>query len=179
MKAKKIIFIIIVFLLGLGYGGFILMKNTISENIKSDESEVKNSWVELKNNIITKNNKLIDSYSSDKLLVNIVSLALQSNKEIKKSEFCNLDIVEKEFYLNQELLSFKLSNSKLNVSLNTLVEKYNQEVLLFNRKYRSYPNRFFFKRFGYKEKEFFYLKYGEENKNPKKKKEDILNSFGI
>ncbi len=178
MKIKKTLIIISLFL-GLGSLSFILMKNTISENLLKDELKVRNSWIELKKSIIDKNNTLIKLYTSNNLFIKIDSLALVSNNEIEKSDECNLDIVEKEFYLNEEMLKNKVSGGRLNEHLNILVEVYNQNVLTFNKKYRSYPNRFFFKKFDYKDKEFFYIKYGEINKNPKQKKEDILNSFGI
>lgn len=95
---------------------------------------------------------------------------------------CTLDFSENEYYLNKLVLKIKvdsLSNDNdLNAlesshkKLNHLILNYDTAARNYNDFIRSFPlNLYTFKR--YKTKEWFELKYGIENKNPKTKYDEV------
>lgn len=156
----------------------IRFKEGVDKQIISENENIEKIWNKIELKIIDKN-RILKSNSS----LHLDSLINESSKLLNQYNECNLDIVENEYFINKKVLEYKdLKFSGLDSvynNLNLLIDNYNSTSRLYNSKYMRYPERYFFKKMNFKNKEFFFLKYGEHNVNPKKKKQDILNSFGI
>lgn len=129
----------------------------------------------LKNDVSVHADLLSKLNENDKYISND-SLALIINNQKNINE-CTLDFLENEYYLNKLVLKIKadtLSNNNMDLlelrhqNLNHLILNYDEAVRDYNNFIRSFPlNLYTFKR--YKTKEWFELKYGVVNENPKTK----------
>src|SRR5690606_1908398 len=104
-----------------------------------------------------------------------IVVMISNQKDIKE---CTLDFIENEYHLNKLVLKIKEDSlfrdynrndlESQHRKLNRLILNYDEAVRNYNDFIRSFPlSLYTFKR--YKTKEFFELKYGVDNENPKTK----------
>ena len=177
---KKIILFIVVIMLCI-FGLFKLADIFLNSKIENKKEIVHNNWEKLyvKNrevNLIIKQMNFNQVYLNNDSLNNIL-IHQENSKE------CTLDYVEYEYYINKainrimndSLISGK-SKKKMSQSiteLNSLVSTYNSAVKDYNTFIRGFPiNLYAYKK--YNTEEYFDLKYGVVNKNPKTKYDETL-----
>lgn len=151
-------------------------KYFVKREISQRQELVDNEW-KLLSNDVSLHAELVSKLNKNDKYVSNDSLMLILNNQRKINE-CTLDFSENEYYLNKVALEIKadtLSNEEdINIlesshkKLNNLILNYDEVVRNYNDFIRSFPlNLYTFKR--YKTKEFFELRYGVENENPKTK----------
>ena len=151
----------------------------VKREISQRQEIVDKKWNLLKNDVSVHADLLSKLNENDKY-ISSDSLALVINNQKNINE-CTLDFLENEYYLNKLVLKIKadtLSNNNIEVleshhqKLNHLILNYDEAVRDYNNFIRSFPlNLYTFKR--YKTREFFEVKYGVENKNPKTKYDEV------
>lgn len=151
-------------------------KHFVKREIDQRQELVDNKWNLLRKDVSV-HAELVSKLNENDKYVSNDSLMIILNKQRETNE-CNLDFSENEYYLNKLVLEIKadtLSNDNdigvlesSHKKLNNLILDYDEAVRNYNDFIRSFPlNLYTFKR--YKTKEFFELKYGVENENPKTK----------
>lgn len=172
---KKVVIVFIYLIVGV----FLLISIGIyfvDREIGQRQEVVDNNWNLLKEDVylhaelLSKLNEENKYISNDSLI-----LIIKNQKMINE---CTLDFLENEYYLNKLVLEIKAdtlsNNNDMNAleskhkRLNHLVLNYDTAARNYNDFIRSFPiSLYTFKR--YKTKEFFELRYGVENENPKTK----------
>ena len=169
-----ILIIIISFIGVLKLGTYLL-----ASKIENKEQLISSIWKQLDKNIEDNNLYIQSIYERMPYLPSdsLVQFTFYNHDKKKYMAY-----VEHEYHINKIMIKIlndslveNVTKTKINQNvslLNNLAEKYNESVLDYNSFIRSFPiNLYTYKK--YKTKDYFDLKYGSENKHPKKKYEEI------
>lgn len=186
MIKKIIAYILLIGFLSYIFFGFIYCK-IVFENLIEKEEIVKKCWIEY---IKIKDIKKSKSLEYAKILMfdkNVKDSLLYYNQ----NEFNNENQIYKlpklkEFIINEyysNLYTMKLTDETVvnnsqakklkdeiistSKKANDFIEDYNTSVLEFNKYRSTFPNFFIANKYSIKNIDFFTIKYGQENKNPK------------
>lgn len=180
----KILSIIILLFIGLYFAYKSMTKNNLVEKLNC----LNKNWNELlklqeskdKYLSILANNCPQDIMYIDSLNVTLLA-STKTKKEIKE---CNPNLVYYQYLSNKYMLPIMkyysdnqigdtekqkaLKRLENNIDdINKIIEKYNSSVRDYNRYYSSFPNFIIAKSYGFKRKDYFEIRYGIENIDPK------------
>lgn len=187
LKTLTKVFLVVVLLFVSLYYAY---KYSTINNLENRLKTLNDNWVEIlqlqedKNNflktIVDLDNKSVQYLDSLKIKI------YEYDKGKKNFKECNSDIVYEQYLTNKymlPLMKFYSDNSmksevilkqkKLNgineniESINKAIDKYNSSVSDYNQYYSRFPNFFIAKSIGLKRKDYFEIKYGVENIDPK------------
>ncbi|MEO4004069.1 LemA family protein [Flavobacterium sp. CAU 1735] len=170
-------------------GLYFVYKNSTKNNLDHKLKTLNNNWTELLHIQDKKNSLLrilVNGGSQNIQYTDSLSIYLREyNANRKDIGECNPDLVYKQYLSNKymlPLIKFYSENDQLvnidkkNILKNTLdniektntvVEKYNSSVRDYNLYYSTFPNFLIAKSCGFKRKDYFEMRFGVENKDPK------------
>ena len=166
---------------------------SVESNLVKLDKRVVNQWVQCFS-LSTERCHMIEEYLntnknevSDYSGFQIILTENLRKRNIYKNQ-CSIDFVELEHKLNEEMIHFsnKVNDNSIpqmitfmetinknSIILNNLTKEYNEYVLDYNQYISIFPNLIVAKRNGFKRKEFFSIKYGIENEDPKIKSKKL------
>ncbi|MEC4049001.1 LemA family protein [Flavobacterium sp. SUN046] len=180
----KIVSIIILLFIGLYFAFKSMTKNNLDEKL----NYLNKNWIELLT-VQDKNDKFLSILANkcpqDIMYVDSLNLTLlESTKTKKEIKECNPNLVYDKYLTNKYMLPLMkyysdnqigdiekqkaLKSLENNIDdINKIIEKYNSSVSDYNKYYSMFPNFILAKSYGFKRKDYFEIRYGIENKDPK------------
>jgi len=165
-----------------------IYRASVINNLENKKRIVDSSWLNIfincsKRIVLLENlNSIVKSKNINVGDLNILMSKYRKYQNIYKSQ-CTLDFVKLEYDLNNAYLKIKdaLKNDTICKSTrnnplydleindekaNFAIEKYNNQVLNYNKYISIFPNFIFAKNHGYVKRKYFNIKYGLKNDDP-------------
>ena len=160
MKFLKGCLATLLIFIGVCFIGYLLLKNSVINNLESLNSNVKQSWTNYSENLKERNTELSQqNFKSDSL-----KFYWNKAKSITLSE-CSKELEFNEYKINQCVMLDSL-NSKLNERINLSLDNYNQSVREYNTYRVRFPNSIIARKTDFpKDFNYFDYRYGIDNES--------------
>jgi len=168
---KFVIYIIVAFSVIFFTG--VIIKTTIVENLNEKKESLNNTW----KNIVEINDRKINYVKENLYKSERDSLLVMNNlnKEVSNDEYTFYLYKINKYLINNELDSkTKKYLIKIDLISNKLIQKYNNDVLAFNKYASSFPVIMIARNKKYKTYNTLPIIFGQPNKDPKESKKETI-----